>query len=242
LGSDFYFGLGWFLLAGGLCLLFAWWLKRTLLGLFSHAFGANTLSLGLYALLTLPGFFLHEGAHALTALILRVPVRDVTFIPRPDPYSLSISASVQIAHRDAFRMALIALAPLLAGTVVLGLLTGITGTGVQDIRPWVRLQMWFSGMNRQGTSLWTTVYLIWTVSSHMAPSRPDLRYAQRGFLIMLIVLAALLFLLPLFGKDLPESLGLSLGRLGDGLAIGALLNGLVLIPLALLSKFVRRYR
>jgi hypothetical protein len=49
-------------------------------------------------------------------------------------------------------------------------------------------------------------------------------------------------MLPFFSEDLPQRLGLSLGRLGDGLAIGALLNGLVLLPLALLSHLVRRVR
>ncbi len=92
MGLSFLAGLAWLFVAGAACLLSAAWLKKNALDLLARAFGVP-LSPPLYAMLTLPGFFLHEGAHALSALVMRVPIRGVTFIPRRAMGDLGVGVS-----------------------------------------------------------------------------------------------------------------------------------------------------
>lgn len=241
MGLSFVAGLAWLFVAGAACLLSAGRLKRSAMELFARALGIH-MAPALYAMLTLPGFFLHEGAHALAALVLRVPVRGITFIPRRAAGDLGVGAGVRVARRDALRMALIALAPLIAGIVILGLLTGALAAIGTDPRPWVRLSDWFTAANWRTGNTWIAVYLIWSISSHMAPSATDMRYVGSGAVAILVVLAALGVLLMLIGTALLEGLGTLLGRLGDGLAVGTALNVLMWIPVALGISLVRRVR
>ncbi len=235
----FYAGLAWLFLAGTLCLFLGYWAKRSALDILAHGFGTR-FALALYAMLTLPGFFLHEGAHALAAIVLRVPLRGVTFIPRHSPENLAVGASVQVEARDPLRMALIALAPLLAGSAALGLLSGTLGVTGSDLRPWVRLPQWAAGLEWRGATFWLVVYLIWSIGGHMAPSRGDMGFVQRGALVLLALLALAGVLLSLLGPSAVDPVGSVLARLGDGLAIGAALNGIFLVPLILLSRLLRR--
>jgi hypothetical protein len=241
MGLSFLAGLAWLFVAGAACLLSAGRLKRNAMRLFARAFGVSVAP-ALYAMLTLPGFFLHEGAHALTALILRVPIRGVTFIPRRADSNLGVGAGVRVARRDVLRMALIALAPLVAGIVALGLLTGALATAGSDPRPWVRLPDWITAANWRAGNTWITIYLLWSISSHMAPSATDMRYVGSGAVAILAGLVVMGVLLMLIGKALLDSIGILLGRLGDGLAVGAGLNVLMLILVALLSSLVWRFR
>lgn len=241
MGLSFFAGLAWLFAAGAVCLLSAGRLKRSALELFARIVGAGTAP-ALYAMLTLPGFFLHEGAHALSAVLLRVPVRGVTFIPRRAAGDLGVGAGVRVARRDAPRMALIALAPLAAGIVALGLLTGALGAAGADPRPWVRLPAWLSAANWHSGSAWIAVYMIWSIGSHMAPSATDMQYVWGGAAALLVALVALGLILFLLGTTLLDGLGLLLGRLGDGLAVGAGLNVLMWIPVALASALIRRRR
>jgi hypothetical protein len=237
--GTFFAGLAWLFLAGALCLFLAYWLKRTALDLLARAFGPR-FALGLYATLTLPGFFLHEGAHALAAILLRVPLRGVTFIPRQSLDDLAVGASVQVEARGPLRMALIALAPLLAGAAAMGLLSGVLGAAGADPRPWVRLPEWAAGLEWGGGTFWLVVYLIWSIGSHMAPSQGDLRFVQSGGVVLLAILTLAGLLLSLLGPSAADPVGGALGRLGDGLAIGAILDAVFLAPLALLDYLLRR--
>ena len=239
--GDFLLGLAWLFFAGALGLFLAGRLKQTLLELLARAFGAR-FSPALYAMLTLPGFFLHEAAHALAALLLRVPIRSVTFIPRRSVDDLAVGSSVQVARRDPLRMALIALAPLLVGTLVLGLLTGLLGSNSTSPHPWTRLPEWAASLNYGSVDFWLAAYLIWALGGTLAPSRADMEHVRRGALGLLLLLAATGGILYLVGEQAIAWLGTLLGRLGDGLAAAAVLNGIVLLPLAVLQMALsRRY-
>lgn len=236
---SFFAGLVWLSLAGAGCLFSAQRLKRCAMDLLTRAFG-ESFSPAFYAMLTLPGFFLHEGAHALTALLLGVPIRGATFIPRRAGADLGVGAAVQVARRDTLRMAMIALAPLLVGTVALGLLSGVLTAGGADARPWVRLPAWLAGQDWRSGPLWVRVYLLWSIGSHMAPSATDMRYVRGGALALLALLAAAGLLLALVGEALRPRLALLLGRIGDSLAVAALLNLAMLVPVLLVAQFWRR--
>ncbi len=240
MNGEFLLGLGWLFLGTVGCLMLARHLKETALEGLVRLLGEAGLPL--FALLTLPGFFLHEAAHALSAFLLRVPVRRVYFIPRPSPDGRSLSASVEIGRCDSLRMALVALAPLLVGMVALGLLCGISGTPVADPRPWARLPAWLASLDWGNSSLWSALYLIGSISLHMAPSRADLAYVPGGMVAFWGVLFLSGFFLPLLGEALPGQVGSLFARLGDGLLAGAALNGMLLIPLLLLRRWWRKWR
>lgn len=239
MNGEFLLGLGWLFLSTVGCLMLAHRLKETALEGLVCLLGVE-FGLPLFALLTLPGFFLHEAAHALSAFLLRVPVRRVYFIPRPSLDGRSLSASVEIGRCDPLRMALVALAPLLAGAMALGLLCGLPGAPVADPRPWVRLSAWLAGLDWGSSSLWASLYLIGSVSLHMAPSRADLAYVPGGMAALWGVLFLSGFLLPLFGEALPGQVGRLFSRLGDGLLAGAAFNGVLLVPLLLLRRWWRK--
>ncbi len=233
---NFWIGLGWFFLGTVGCLVLARRLKEVALEGLARLFGVE-FGLPLFALLTLPGFFLHEAAHALSAFLLRVPIRGVHFIPRPSPDGRSLSASVEIGRCDALRMALVALAPFLAGVAALGLLCGVSGALAPEPRPWVRLPAWLAGLDWGSSSLWAALYLVGSISLHLAPSRADLAYVPGGMTALWGVLLLSGFLLPLFGEALPGQAGKLFTRLGDGLLVGAALNGVLLVPLLLLRRW-----
>ena len=195
--------LFWLLCTGSLAMFLAWRQKCTTQQLVGRLFGPSGFSLALYVMLTLPGVFLHEAAHAISALVLRVPIRDVNFIPRRSPDDLSLTAFVHVEKRDSLRMAVIALAPLLVGTVVLGLLTGTLDITAPGLPPWTRLTGWLRTMDAHGAGFWGTLYLVWSISSHMTPSRVDLRYLGGCLpLLGLLLLAGLI--LTLSGHTIPE--------------------------------------
>ncbi len=232
MNGDLLLGLGWLFLGTVGCLALSRHLQETALREMDRLLGE--IGLSLFALLTLPGFFLHEASHAASAFLLRVPVRRVHFIPRPSLDGRSLSASVEIGRRDPLRMALVALAPLLAGMAALGLLCGVSGTSAADPRPWVRLPTWLAHLDWGSSSLWASLYLIVSVSLHMAPSRADWVYVPGGMAALWGMLFLSGFLLPLFGEALPRQVGSLLIRLGDGLLVGATLNGVLLVPFLLL--------
>lgn len=236
----FFSNLIWLFLAGGLCLLLSWQIKRRALILLARAFGPDGFGPAFYALLTLPGFFVHEGAHLLAALILRVPVRETAFIPRRTPDGLAVGAFVQVARRDALRLAIIAVAPLVAGTIALGLLAGTLGNTAPSPWPWVRLNEWAANLDWQGSGTWAKIYLAWSIGTHMAPSHADLRHLRSGALALLALLLLLGLLLPHLGETVPTKVGTMLSYMGDGLALGAILNGFFLLPLAPLTRQSRR--
>lgn len=233
-------GFGWFLLSGTLGVFLAGRLKHSLLSLLTRAFGPR-FGLGLYALLTLPGFFLHEAAHLLAALALGVPVRHVTFIPRPDPEGLSLAASVEVIPRGPLRMAAVALAPFLMGTAVLASLTVVFPYAPDGVCPWTRLARW-AGSWKGDREFWPLAYAIWAISSHMAPSWSDLRHFWKGALIgiplLILVGWSLMRLSPGFAPIWYQVCT----RLGDGFALAAVWSAACLLPTGVLLWATRGRR
>ena len=124
--------------------------------------------------------------------------------------------------------------------MTLGLLTGTLGTTGSDPRPWIRLGEWVSSLDWQGSRTWAQVYLIWSIGSHMAPSHADRRHLRSGALALLIILLLTGFLLPHLGETVPNRVGTALSHLGDGLALGAVLAGIFLLPISLFTRVPRR--
>jgi hypothetical protein len=113
--------------------------QRRLFWLAVHATGSRLLGY----VLVMPGTVLHESAHYVACLVLRVPVgrqvrtptgrraRVRLFYPQRDPGSGSVTlGSVPHAATDPLRRALIAIAPLLlVPPLLFALVVILTGTG-----------------------------------------------------------------------------------------------------------------
>lgn len=252
-------GVGWFVLAGGLCLVSASWLKNRVMELLSRLTKPES-TLDTYSLITLPGFVAHEGAHALAALVLGVPIKGINLIPQRVPRKKGekkggpeeVAASVQVGAVGPLRMAVVALAPFFIGAVVLGVLAGVGLPRAGMTYPWARLWSWVQDLFFKGGGgagllgvLWIVVrvYLLWAIASHMAPSRVDLRYVPGGLVVLAVLLLIGGVVLPNLGLVLdfaPLVPVRYLNYMADGLFIGAALNVVVLLVVLAAGRWLRR--
>jgi hypothetical protein len=72
----------------------------------------------IFALIFLPGTFIHEMSHFLTALFLLVPVGQIELMPKLHEDGLKLG-SVPIGKTDPIRRTLIGIAPIVLGLVII---------------------------------------------------------------------------------------------------------------------------
>ncbi len=131
-----------------------------------------------YYLLMFPGILLHELSHFVTARVLGIRVTDFRLGPRKRKNSKSIElGSVSVYSGGAIRDSLVGVAPFAAGTAVL-LLVSYTVFDVGTLGRIWNAEGW-NGFFRtartmpQTPDFWLWLYLIFTVSNAMMPSRAD---------------------------------------------------------------------
>ena len=86
--------------------------------LFYRLTGDKNISIHLLAFLFLPGTLLHEAAHWLAAVILFVPAKSMTLVPKMEGQSLRLG-SVSIAKTDIIRRLIIGAAPIILGVSII---------------------------------------------------------------------------------------------------------------------------
>ncbi len=131
-----------------------------------------------YYLLMFPGILLHELSHFVTAKVLGVKVTDFRLGPRKRKNSNSIElGSVSVYSGGTIRDSLVGVAPFVAGTSVL-LLVSYTVFDVGTLGRMWNVEGW-NGFLRsvrtmpQTPDFWLWLYVIFTVSNAMMPSRAD---------------------------------------------------------------------
>lgn len=125
----------------------------------------------LFSILFLPGTVVHEMAHILMAGALLVPTGEVEFTPKLEEGRLKLG-SAQIGQTDPVRRALIGIAPVIFGLLlILGSLYLITNYYQSFSSPWLVVP---------------AVYLIFVVANSMFSSPKDLE----GTIEVLCVVAA----------------------------------------------------
>ncbi len=72
----------------------------------------------LFAVVFLPGTFIHEMSHFLTALVLLVPVGNINLTPKIEEDGVRLG-SVPIAKTDPIRRTLIGIAPIFFGLAII---------------------------------------------------------------------------------------------------------------------------
>ena len=93
--------------------------------------GSSNLAIGIYSILLLPGVFIHELSHLLMAILLRVRVLKISFVPEVTKKGKIRLGFVQTSKTDIVRDSLIGLAPFLVGLLCVALI-GIFIFGVEN--------------------------------------------------------------------------------------------------------------
>lgn len=171
-------------------------------------------SINLIFFLLLPGIFLHEFSHILSAELLQVRTGALNLKPEFKDGRLTLG-SAQIAQTDPFRLTLIGAAPFIAGVAVLWLLIKFNPGG------WWQILFW---------------YLEFTVANTLFSSPSDLQSAGIPLVLVLILLGVF----QLTNINLPASLLPFLTNSFSALAAifgyTLIINLVLLLPLRLFSK------
>jgi hypothetical protein len=213
-------GIGWLLLMLGPLLIFQRALHREIQAVLLLATRRADVSLALFSLIFFPGVLLHEVSHLVTAKLLRVRTGRLSLFPRPLADGRLQLGYVDVASSDIVRDALIGLAPLVTGLLVIGyiglgrmnLLQAGNSLIGGDLNAFVQQLGELPGL----PDFWVWFYLAFAVSSTMFPSASD----RRAWLPLLLITALLagLALLAGAGPWLVQNLA---PRLNGGLRVVA---------------------
>jgi hypothetical protein len=174
-------------------------LQREIQAIFLLVTRQPDTSMALFSLLFLPGVFLHEASHFITARVLGVRTGRFSILPRKMEGGRIRLGYVETAQTDIFRDALIGVAPLVTGGLFVALV-GIYRLGLDTI--WVSIiqgQLDAIGQAIKSAAaqpdFWLWFYLVFTVSSTMMPSESD----RRGWMPVILVMVSLLGIILILG-------------------------------------------
>jgi len=204
------------------------------------------LAIVFFSLLFFPGVLLHELSHYVTARLLRVQTGKISLIPRTKEGGKLQMGSVETVQTDFLRDALIGMAPLIVGGLVVAYI-GLVQMGLIDVWQayesggfafaWDAFTDLFSGAD-----FWLWFYLAFAVSSTMFPSAMD----RRAWLPLLLVLLILIVLALIFGAGpwMVENLASPLNRVLLAIdvvfGISLFIHIFLFVPLFLLRMLIAR--
>lgn len=157
--------------------------------------GRVRLARWIFWLILLPGTFLHEISHWLTATILLVKTHRFSLWPKIKPDGSMEMGAVHMEGRiDPFRHSLIGLAPLIFGSMAI-LMIGEGLLGLDEVANLItagRLDPVLEAVGKLVTMplTWLYLYLIFSISNSMLPSTSD----RRAWLPALLYIAILLLI------------------------------------------------
>jgi hypothetical protein len=170
-------GLLWLLAASVLLVVLQRSLHREIQAFFlimTHRVG---LTEAIFALIFLPGVFLHELSHFLMAKLMGVQTGKFSLIPQTQPNGKLRLGYVETASGGFIRDALIGAAPLVTGSLFVAYVA-IYHYGLLPLWDFLRLAKWdgfWAGLAAvpKTPDFWLWFYLVFTVSSTMMPSASD---------------------------------------------------------------------
>lgn len=200
----------------------------------------------IFALIFLPGVFLHELSHWLAAKLLGVRTGRFSLIPRAQPDGRLRLGYVETVSGGMLRDALIGAAPLVTGS----LFVAFAATNRMQLIPlWDFIrggdgsQFW-AGLATlpQRPDFWLWFYLTFTVSSMMLPSASD----RRAWLPVGLLAAALVGIAVLAGAGawMLEHIAPPVNEFLQALALvfglSAAIHALLILPFFLLHKILAK--
>lgn len=233
----------WFAIALALVLLLERWIHRHLQGVALLLTGDAEVSVLLYALPLLPGVILHEASHALTGWLVGARVGRISILPARAKGRIQLGF-VPVEATGPVKMALIGLAPLVTGCLVLlligwqGLHLGAAGAALVTFDWRGTLEGLQQAM--QAPDAWVWAYLAFSISNTMLPSRSDLR--AWPVLVIFLVLVALVVILLGLGPSLVEPLNSALRWLAVACSLTALIDFVFVALIFVSEKVLERAR
>lgn len=155
------------------------WVHRHLQGLGLLVTRDPDLATILYSAFFLPGVALHEGSHFMMAKILGVETARVSLWPQRQADGTLRLGFVETAKVDFVREALIGIAPLLAGSIVVVLISysrlavGPLGEAIATGEVANTVRRFVESLQSADAFIW--LYLLFTISNSMMPSASDRR-------------------------------------------------------------------
>jgi hypothetical protein len=239
-------GLLWLLLLLGPLLILQRGLHREIQSIFLLITRRADISIILFSILFLPGVILHEGSHFIMATLLGVRTGRVSLIPKAMPGGKLQLGYVETTQVDFFRTALIGLAPLLSGGVVISLLgssrLGLIPVGEEILGGHIALALSAIKTLPERPDFWVWFYLVFIISSTMLPSASDRRtWLPLGVALTLLVgLAALAGAGPWLAQNLAPIVNRALRSLAIVFAVSAAVHAVVLLPVWLARLLLNR--
>ncbi|NJC95901.1 MAG: hypothetical protein C3F07_13995 [Anaerolineales bacterium] len=199
-----------------------------------------------FQIIFLPGVFLHELSHFLTAKLLRVPTGRFSVIPRALPDGRLQLGYVETARSDVVRDSLIGAAPLIVGTLVVAYVSiyQLDMRVLWDVLRNGQFNLFWMGIGAlprvRDFYLW--FYLVFTVSSTMMPSESD-RHAWLELVISVGVLFAIALLVgagPWMLDNIAPRLSLFLSSVAVIFGLSSAVHVVLILPIALIHKLLAR--
>jgi hypothetical protein len=200
----------------------------------------------LFAIIFLPGVFLHELSHFLMAKLLRVRTGRFSLIPQAQPDGRLRLGYVETASGGFLRDALIGVAPLVTGCLLVAYFA-IYQLQLLPLWELLRAADWGFFWIGLGTVLrlpdfWLWFYLTFTVSSMMMPSVSD----RQAWLPVILLAAALIGLAILAGAgswmlaNLAAPVNEFLRALALIFGLSGSIHSVLIVPFFLLHKLASR--
>jgi hypothetical protein len=239
-------GLAWFIFMLAPLILLQRLLHREIQAVFLILTRDSRLTMGIFAMLFLPGVFLHELSHFVMAKILRVRTGKFSIFPQSLSDGRLQLGYVETARSDVVRDSLIGAAPLIVGTLF------VAYVALYHLQMRV---LWDTFRNGQFDLFWLGVralpqtqdfylwfYLAFAVSSTMMPSESD----RHAWLELVISIAVLFGLALLFGagpwmlSNVAPRLSTFLSSVAVIFGLSGLVHILLILPTALMHKLLAR--
>ena len=239
-------GLLWLLAALAMLVILQRTLHREIQAFFLILTRRPGLTQAIFALTFLPGVFLHESSHFITAKLLGVQTGKFSLIPQAQPNGKLRLGYVETASGGFIRDALIGAAPLVTGSLFVAFVA-ISRLNLLPLWELIRLTDWngfWAGLSEvpKAADFWLWFYLLFTVSSTMMPSASD-RHAwlPLGLLVVVLVGAAILAGAgPWMLENLAPPLNSFLRALALIFGLSGVFHILLILPFLLLHRVITK--
>lgn len=220
-------------------------LQREIQTFFLLITGSPNLAIGIFSILLLPGVFIHEFSHFLMAILLRVPVKKISFVPEVTKKGRIRLGFVQTAKTDVVRDSLIGLAPFIVGLFLLATIGtskfGIPAINDRSIAEYGSIILSIIQQIPEITDFGIWLYLAFAISTTMIPSESD-RQSWRLIIFVLLFILIVVFLSGLGNWMMTQiypTINKWLFSIGFILIGSAIIHVLLIIPVWLLRQIVQ---
>jgi hypothetical protein len=223
------------------------WLHRELYLLFLLLTRRPKLAYGLFSLVFLPGVFLHELSHFITARLLRVETGKFSLLPEVLPDGHLRLGYVETAQTNFLKDSLIGGAPLISGLAIVSFIA-VSPLNLLPLALDISQRNWTPALQKslfvpQQPDFWLWFYLAFAFSSSMLPSPSD----RRGWLPLSILLVTLTLIALLVGigpwllNNVWPWFDQFLSGLAAIFALSLILHVILAIPVSILRHLITRF-